>query len=378
MPRRSTFPRPAALLLLASALLLSACSSPARRTPHANNADATLDMLAQAHRVCAVTLAIVKDRKLATIDGANGCARSGARPGADKVFQAASLSKPVFAYAVLKLAAQGKLALDAPVMRYLPQGYRHGFSPLQPEPSELVGDPLLRAVTIRMLLNHSAGLPNWSSGPLGFKTAPGTTWSYSGEGYVLLQRAVETVSGQPLDQFMRSQVFEPLGMRHSSYVLNADVAAALLPGTKANGAPRTTMELRHPNAAITLYTSTADYAAFLVAVLNDAPLLRQLGEAPVLVDPSLDLAWGLGWGLAREGDDALFWQWGNNPGYRAFVMASPRTGDGFVMLSNSENGLKLAEPLARNILPGEHKVFRFAMLEDDVLNLLCNSLRICL
>ena len=65
------------------------------------------------------------------------------------------MSKPVFAYAVLKLVEQNRLALDALVHEYLPQGYRHAFDPLRPglaSQTDEVADPRLRAVTVRMLL----------------------------------------------------------------------------------------------------------------------------------------------------------------------------------------------------------------------------------
>jgi CubicO group peptidase (beta-lactamase class C family) len=337
----------------------------------------TLQGLAEKHHVCGVAIAVIKNRQLETIESATGC--SPASPlNADSVFQAASLSKPVFAYAVLKLVAQGKMALDAPVMTYLPQGYRHRFDPLKAEPSEPVTDPRLQAITVRMVLNHTSGLPNWSSGPLHFDSTPGTKWEYSGEGYVLLQRAVEAVTAQPLDRFMASQVFQPLGMNHSSYVWNEQIGQHLLPGTKANGGPRTTMDLKSPIAAFSLYTTAADYGKFLVNVLNDEALIKQLSASPVAVDSSLGLGWGLGWGIARAQDDPHIWQWGNNTGYRAFAIASVRTGDGFVMLTNSENGLKLAAPMARRIIPGEHKVFESSMLGDDVINLACNTLHVCL
>lgn len=295
----------------------------------------------------------------------------------DSVFQAASLSKPVFAYAVLKLVAQGKMELDAPVVKYLPQGYRHQFSPLKAEPSELVTDPRLDAITVRMVLNHTSGLPNWASGPLKFDSAPGTRWSYSGEGYVLLQRAVEAITGQPLDQFMTSAVFKPLAMNDSGYVWNERIARILLPGTKANGAPRATMHLNSPNAAFSLHTTASDYGKFLARVLNDDEVMKQLTASPVTVEPVLGLGWGLGWGIERVQEDRYIWQWGNNTGYRAFVIASARTGDGFVMLTNSENGLKLAEPLTQIILPNEHRLFQFSMLDDGIVNSLCNTLRLC-
>lgn len=227
-------------------------------------------------------------------------------------------------------------------------------------------------------LNHTSGLPNWASGPLSFDFDPGTKWGYSGEGYVLLQRAVEAVSGEPLDRFMASQVFKPLAMENSNFVRNERTAQNLLPGTKANGVPRKKMEFQNPIAAFTLTTTASDYGKFIVAVLSDAQVLEQITTSPVTVDSSLSVIWGLGWGLERTQNDLYIWHWGNNPGYRAFVIASVQTGDGFVMLTNSENGLELAEPITKTILPDEHKLFQLPMLGGDIINMLCNTLSLCL
>lgn len=91
------------------------------------------------------------------------------------------------------------------------------------------------------------------------------------------------------------------------------------------------------------------------------------------VDSRLNLSWGNGWGIERVGSDTYLWQWGNNPGYRSFVMASPRTGAGFVLLTNSESGLALSEPIAKAVLPDAHRVFRFRMLRDGLSYLLCDT-----
>lgn len=365
------------LLMPAISMMLSGCASSTRTESRSENFHETLMALTERHHVCGVAVAVIKNRKLDSIDTATACVPA-LTLNPDSVFQAASLSKPVFAYAVLQLVAQGKLDLDAPVMRYLPQGYRHQFNPLKAEPSDLVTDPRLHAITVRMVLNHTSGLPNWASGPLNFDSTPGTRWDYSGEGYVLLQRAVEAVTGQPLDQFMTLQLFKPLAMHHSDYVQNEGIAQNLVPGTKANGAPRAAMELKKPVAAFSLHTSAADYGKFLVTVLNDGDAIKQLSASPVTVDPGLGLSWGLGWGIERVHDDAYIWQWGNNTGYRAFVIASVRTGDGFVMLTNSENGLALAEPITQKLLPGEHKLFQSSILGTDIINILCKTLHVCL
>lgn len=367
--------RGAALLILA--LALPGCAGPGQRSLPASPIPATLEVLAAQHRVCGVAVAVIRARRLVAVDTASVCQPVRAI-GADSTFQAASLSKPVFAYAVLQLVAEGKMSLDAPLASYLPQGYRHRHHPLEAAPSSLVTDPRLQAVTVRMALNHTSGLPNWASGPLQFGAAPGSKWDYSGEGYMLLQRAVEAVTGQALDQFMLTQVFAPLGMQHSSYTWHAGTAPPLVAGTKANGKPRKTLAMTAPLAAFSLHTSAADYGKFLAHVLNDEVALRQIIASPVPVDPALELSWGLGWGIARSADDVRIWHWGNNPGYRAFVMASVRSGDGLVMLTNSENGLKLAEPLAQQVLPGQHKLFQSPILGVDLISIACNALRICL
>lgn len=368
-------------LCLATALMLTAsCASP----PDDDSAAATpaeqLVRLTQRHHICGAAVAVIRKRSVQTISTASGCEPAMAvQP--DSVFQAASLGKPVFAYAVLKLVQRGQLALDAPVLQYLPQGYRHAFDPLQQGPAaqtDDVSDPRLRAVTVRMLLQHTAGLPNWASGPLRFEGPPGARWAYSGEGYVLLQRAVEAVTGRPLDVVMQEQVFAPLGMTHSTYRWTPQVAEKLLPGTRANGAQREVVPLRQPVAAFSLYTTVDDCARFLVALLADRALLAQITDSPVDVDRELSLRWGLGWGLEESAEGVFLWQWGNNPGYRAFVIALPATGDGLVLLTNSDSGLKLAEPLVQGVLPGEHKVFRSPFLTGSIIDTLCDVLRLCL
>ena len=365
---------------LAALALLTACASPPEAGPVAATAAEQFAQSVRQHHVCGAAMALIRHRELESVSTASGCdPTQQVRP--DSVFQVASLSKPVFAYAVLMLVQQGRLALDAPVLQYLPQGYRHAFDPLHPEQadkSEEVSDPRLATVTVRMLLQHTAALPNWASGQLRIEGTPGERWAYSGEGYVLLQRAVEAVMRRPLDEVMQEQVFHPLGMGRSSYRWTPQIDEHLLPGTKANGAPRTVVRLQQPVAAFSLYTTVNDYARFVVTLLRDPAMLASISASSVDVDTRLNLSWGLGWGLERSADGMHLWQWGNNPGYRAFVLAVPGSGDGLVLLTNSDGGLKLVEPLLQAALPGEHKVLRSPFLSAGFLDALCDILHVCL
>lgn len=371
--------KPVLFLTPIISIFLVGCTSLNKTDLSTEDLHSTLVRLAARHHICGVAIAVVKDRKFDSIDSATGCLPA-LTVNSDSVFQAASLSKTVFAYEVLKLVEQGKLELDAPIMKYLPQGYRHQFNPFATKPPfkiDIVTDSRIQEVTIRMVLNHTSGLPNWASGSLSFDSTPGAKWQYSGEGFVLLQRAIEEVTGKSLDKLMIEQVFKPQAMSHSDYIWSSQLEQNMLSGNKANGTPRARWDFTTPIAPVTLYTSAADYGKFLVTLLNDGHLLKQITETPVTVDPRLNLSWGLGWGIERTKDDLFIWHWGNNPGYRAFVIASVRTGNGFVMLTNSENGLKLAKPITQKVLPGEHKIFQFSMLGDSITDVLCQTLSLC-
>jgi CubicO group peptidase (beta-lactamase class C family) len=123
-------------------------------------------------RVPGLAIALVADTRLVW-NGTFGWANSatGAPVTQETVFEAASLSKPVFAYAVLQLVDAGVLELDVPLVRYLPGGYDVGE------------DPRVAQITARHVLSHRTGFPNWRAPgtPLTINFAPGERFSYSGE-----------------------------------------------------------------------------------------------------------------------------------------------------------------------------------------------------
>jgi hypothetical protein len=98
---------------------------------------------------------------------------------------------------------------------------------------------------------------------------------------------------------------------------------------------------------------------------------------PVPVDAGLGIEWGLGWGIEWTAEDTYIFQSGNNPGYRAFAIASVTTGDGLIVLTNSEDGMALAEALTKIVLPGEHRVFKFRLLTEGVMASFCGVVRVC-
>ncbi len=364
--------------MLIVATIATGRESSASLTAERDDLSGTLTHLAAKHGVCAVVAAVIKARRLQSIISAANCDLA-PLVGPQSVFQVASLSKPLFGYAVFKLAQQGKFDLQTPLGHYLPQGYRHRPYPyLQEtsEKSELVTDEQVLAATGGMALNHTSGLPNWSDGPLKSKSAPGSTWHYSGEGYVLLQRAVEQALGTDFDTFMGA-TFKSLSMDHSAYTFEPRFAKDFVPATNARGEATKVLAFSEPIGAATLFTSAEDYANFLVALLNDKTALNAIVNSTALADPDLPIYWGLGWALERQKGHPIIVHWGICPGYRSFAMASAETGDGLVILTNSENGLALAEPIANLVIPGEHPIFQFPMLRSQLNKIACETLSLC-
>ncbi len=188
------------------------------------------------------------------------------------IFEAASLSKPVFAAAVLTLVQQGKLDLDRPLASYLSGPYRHQQNPFGQGATDTVTDPRFNRITGRMVLSHTSGLPNWSRRqPLTLLADPGSKWSYSGEGYVYLQRVVETITGEPLRIFVQAAVLTPLHMDHSSFVWKPEFAAIALPPHTADGTAEEPAHYAKAVASSTLYTTLDDYAKFVTALLHPPP-----------------------------------------------------------------------------------------------------------
>ena len=96
--------------------------------------------------------------------------------------------------------------------------------------------------------------------------------------------------------------------------------------------------------------------------LRQKNLIALTLSSPVMVNPALGIEWGHGWGIERGNHGVKLWQWGNNPGFRSFAMCSLESGNGFVALTNHHQGMVMAERIAQQVLPGEHKAFRFFMV----------------
>ena len=185
---------------------------------------------------------------------------------------------------------------------------------------------------------------------------------------------MEAITQTPLDTMMEKTTLRPLAMSHSSYIWRESFEAGFQKGKNGRGE---TWKFAEAVAPATLYTSAPDYGRFLASVVSDRALMKVILSNPVPVDADLGIEWGLGWGIERTAKDTYIFQWGNNPGYRALAISSVTTGDGLIVLTNSEDGMALADPLPKIILPGEHQVFKFRLLREGVMASFCGVVRVC-
>jgi CubicO group peptidase (beta-lactamase class C family) len=282
----------------------------------------------------------------------------------DDLFRVESISKSVTAWGVMTLARDGAIALDDPVARHLDSWTFPGST------------VDVSTITIRRLLNHTAGL---ALGPIGEEYAPGepipslhehlsravrishepgTRFQYSNAGYNLLQLVVEDVTGQSFAAYMQAAVLAPLDMHRARFRGTDSLFSEMPTGTERDGTP--VAPYTYPAVASGgLLASASDVARFVAAEVSPpssrSPVLArdaiQQMHAPTAqvsgVFGFVADAYGLGHFVETLPDGRrAVWHGGQGHGWMAHVHAVPATGDGIVILTNSER----AWPLMANIL----------------------------
>jgi CubicO group peptidase (beta-lactamase class C family) len=328
------------------------------------------------YHVPGVSIALIDGGKIAWVRGYGVVDAASKTPVTPQtLFQAASLSKPVTAMAVLRLADQGKLSLTAPVNSLL-RSWKLPEGPFTPK------------VTLERILSHSAGLtvagfagyppgatlptlletlngrPPANNKPVRAEVEPGTAFRYSGGGYEVAQQVLADVTGQPFGPFMQETILGPVGMQDSVFQepLGAELAARAATGHDAEGAPLPGKWHVYPElAAAGLCTTPSDLARFVIAVqkahagapgalLSKAMASRMLTVASV-GDLGIALGNGLGLFIDQRGKGTFahvsMEQPGGAEGFRALLVASTEGGYGLVVMTNADGGSKLADEIAR-------------------------------
>jgi CubicO group peptidase (beta-lactamase class C family) len=338
--------------LIPALIIIASCSGGPKADDRAVLFEREIPKLMREAGVPGLSVAVIRKGKISW-HGAFGLRdrKSGEPVDEDTMFEAASLTKTVTAFAALRLIEQGKLDIDRPLHEYFPAGE---YQPLD-------GDKRYEKLTARLILTHTTGLPNWGARLI---REPGERFGYSGEGFLYLGRAIAAISGRPLQDFAKQEIFDPLGMAHTSYVWNETYAADGASGHDAHGKSTGLRKFKEPNGGSSLLTTARDYGSFLCAMLDDrglsketivrmiSPQVKATKMGPFSSDPALDehISWGWGWGIQPGISGTGFWHWGDNGELRAYTVSYKDKKEGLVYFTNSENGLDIAEAMAALVL----------------------------
>jgi CubicO group peptidase (beta-lactamase class C family) len=295
-------------------------------------------------KIPGLALAVCRDGRLVKAQGyglANVEHQVPVKP--ETIFQSGSLGKQFTATAVMMLVEAGKLALDDPITRYFdaaPAGWRD--------------------ITVRHLLTHTSGIKDWEGEkdidyrrdyseeqlakvamglPPDFR--PGTQWSYSNTGYVLLGILIHKVSGQFYGDFLHDRVFEPLGMTTARVINEADIVP-----NRAAGYQLVEDKLKNQDWVAPSVNTTADGSLYLT-VLDlakwDAGLRadRLLGPGglqqmwtPVRLANGSSYPYGFGWGIDEQRGRRLIEHGGSWQGFRAAINRYVESGLTVIALAN--------------------------------------------
>lgn len=274
----------------------------------------------------------------------------------ETVFEAASLTKPLFAYVVMKLVEEKVLDLDTPLISYVPrEKFENVLGHSLDEPG--FHKDWLEKITARHILSHTSGMPHGERGkPYPLLFAPGSRFSYSADGYYFLQVVVEHLKGEKLEILMKKYALDPLGMKSSSMIWREGYEKTLANGHGYLGRPEDFRKREHAHAAATLYTTAADYARFISAVLEGKGLKKETLEKmltpQITVDEQKGLSWTLGFGRQDDENGPALWQWGDFGIFRNYVIAYPQQKTALVYLTNSAYGLSICTDLVTHAIGG--------------------------
>ena len=292
---------------------------------------------------------------------------------AETLFQAGSISKPLAAMAALHQVQIGKLSLDADVNTVL-------TSWKLPDAPVAGGKP----VTLRELLTHTGGttvhgFPGYATDApvpslvqvlngekpantpaIRIEAAPGNKWNYSGGGYTIMQQMLIDETKEPFAKLLHDTVLAPIGMTHSTYQqpLPAEMRASAATPYEADGKPVPGGAHTYPEmAAAGLWTTPTDLGRYLIEVQRslkgEANHVLSQKMTKEMLTPGMG-QYGLGLAIGGSATNPYFGHGGVNEGFESSMTAYEQDGEGAVVMTNAQGGMRLADEVMRSIAAVYH------------------------
>ncbi|MBU3123790.1 beta-lactamase family protein [Sinomicrobium sp. 2019215] len=271
----------------------------------------------------------------------------------ETIFEAASLSKSIFAFFVMKYVEEGKLDLDKPLYKYLPY-------------SDIAYDERYKKITARMVLSHRSGFPNWRENEkdkkLKIKFEPGTRFEYSGEGYQYLAMVLKKIEGgdwKLLEKSFQNKVAKPLGMNSTVFIQNKTTRKL-----KAEPYDKDGHWIDWENnywykkddgifvAPSSLHTNSLDFSKWMIAIMKNEHLSESsykelLGyESKAFTsDSGTAYYYTLGFMTGDKEFKNVYFHSGSNDGFTCWYVFDKANKWGYVLFTNSEKGVELGEKM---------------------------------
>lgn len=343
--RKALTYRRAHVALVALATLLAHRALPAQQADRFASVRATIEQALASTGVASAAVAVAKDGKIVWEEGFGWADREAKRPsGPNVMYSLASISKPFTATGLMTLVEQGKVDINRPANDYLGAGKLTG----------LAGDA--REATVRRVMSHTAGLPlhyqffyadqSYRPPPMDETIAhygnlvfqPGTLYEYSNLGFGIIDHIIERTSGKPYAEYMRTQVFLPLGLTHTSIDIPPDLESSVAQRYDTKGKPIPFYAFDHMGASA-VYSSAHDLVRFGMFHLKD----HLSDQRAILKDETIDLmhtavppaAYGLGWGVGNDMGVLRISHTGGMPGVSTVLNLYPSENMAVVVLSSS-------------------------------------------
>jgi len=302
------------------------------------------------YNIPAVSLAIIQDGELAyhqSYGVENTVSKEPLREEA--VFEAASITKLVFAYLMNRLIQRGEFDLDKPLHETLPF-------------PELEEYPEYKLMTGRHVLTHVSGLPNWGAKMI---NSPGTTYGYSGEGFEYLKKVLAGGISNELPQIIQShlekEILEPFGMTNTYFMCNDKLPNLKVAG-HINGIPNMFDCPDFPGMAFSMHTEAKDFVPFALALLNRQGLTEEQAEKMFsfhTLENKEDWVngqksgFGLGVALRDSPFGLVFGHGGNNGDFRCIFEMYDDLKSGYIMFTNANTAGPLLFDLKRFLVEGK-------------------------
>lgn len=353
-------------MLLASLLALTACATTPATPPRLRGEalDREVERLMAGAKIPGLALAVIENGQVAHVRAYGKRDLEQDLPlTTETTMYAASITKALFAYTVMTLVDEGRIDLDRSIAEYFPKPL-----PEYEKYADLAGDERWRKITPRMLLDHTAGFPNFRfftrqgtfdpKGKLTIEFEPGSRYAYSGEGINLMQFVLDHGLNVDTGELIQARVYDRFGMRGSGMVWRDAFAANLAIGYDEAGKPLGHKRRGAVRAAGSMDTTIADYARFLAGLARCEGLsekscaemkrtqiaIRSLQQFPTLSDETttdndaIRLAAGLGAIVYDSPQGRAWFKGGHDDGTRNLAFCFTEKRDCVLILSNSSNG----------------------------------------